>query len=230
MAEVYVLKIDTEITASLFQSLLSGIDTDKKDKILSYRRQEDAHRSLMADWLLRYVLITHHNFTNQEISFQYSYYGKPTLKEQHTIHFNTSHAGAWVVCAIDKNEIGIDVEKIIPTDLQVAEHYFSKKEQRYLTALPNAAQLSAFFQLWTLKESFVKMIGEGLSIPLDTFSILPSPSSAFTFTSETAIHHPVYFKTYPLEENYHLAACAKTPLPNAINTIRMADVLAQIRS
>jgi len=58
-----------------------------------------------------------------------------------------------------------------PNLLNVAWRYFSKPEIKQLRALINIdRQLEQFFELWTLKESFIKACGLGLSLPLDKFT------------------------------------------------------------
>jgi 4'-phosphopantetheinyl transferase len=87
------------------------------------------------------------------------------------IHFNISHAGEWVLCAISNTEIGIDIELIQPIDLDIAKYYFSEVEYMDLQRKEGAEKVSYFFDLWTLKESYIKARGMGLSIPLKDFCI-----------------------------------------------------------
>ena len=56
-----------------------------------------------------------------------------------------------------------------------------------LTALPDHERDQRFFQYWTLKESFSKAKGMGLTLPLDLFSFYPSDNESWriTFTEPT---------------------------------------------
>lgn len=56
--------------------------------------------------------------------------------------------------------------------LEVAEHYFYHSELAYIKAAKNKDK--AFFTLWTLKESYMKMTGRGMSLPLDSFEVVPT--------------------------------------------------------
>jgi 4'-phosphopantetheinyl transferase len=74
-------------------------------------------------------------------------------------------------------EIGIDIEKIrydFDTN-EVAQQFFSKREIADLTSLPEPLKHKAFFDCWTRKEAYIKGIGEGLSMPLDQFSVSVLP-------------------------------------------------------
>ena len=68
-------------------------------------------------------------------------------------------------------EIGVDVEHVAghcPT-LDIAEHHFSPGEAAALALLPADMRQERFFAYWTLKESYIKARGMGLSLPLDRF-------------------------------------------------------------
>jgi 4'-phosphopantetheinyl transferase len=91
-----------------------------------------------------------------------------------TLSFNIAHTDGLIVCACAMSTVGVDTE-LVRTDrapLDVADRYFSQAEVAELRALPREAQPERFFQYWTLKESYIKATGKGLSTPLDRFSFL----------------------------------------------------------
>jgi len=51
--------------------------------------------------------------------------------------------------------------------LDIAKMYFSKSELAYLLNCPIDKQKNCFYDIWTLKEAFVKSTGKGLSFPLN---------------------------------------------------------------
>jgi phosphopantetheinyl transferase len=60
--------------------------------------------------------------------------------------------------------------RLAPAPLDIADHYFSAVESAALTALEPSWRHLRFFEYWTLKESYIKARGMGLSIPLDKFT------------------------------------------------------------
>jgi 4'-phosphopantetheinyl transferase len=71
------------------------------------------------------------------------------------------------------HEIGVDIEWIKPNfkGMQIASHFFSSDEVSALAKLPPELTAEAFFGCWTRKEAYVKARGQGLSIPLQSFTV-----------------------------------------------------------
>jgi 4'-phosphopantetheinyl transferase len=93
------------------------------------------------------------------------------------MRFNLSHTRGLVACAIAQTcDVGVDVEQVSRKVelLGVAARVFSPLELNELHALAGAAQRERFFQLWTLKEAYVKAIGKGLAGPLQAISFFPA--------------------------------------------------------
>ena len=70
-------------------------------------------------------------------------------------------------------EVGIDLEHIrpIPDVGKLAEQFFSPAERDELNALPSSKKLESFFCGWTRKEAYLKARGDGMTYPLDRFSV-----------------------------------------------------------
>ncbi len=104
-------------------------------------------------------------------------FGKPTIARPvafRPLRFNLSHTDGLIVCAVSRaGEIGIDVEQTSrEVDIaQISRHFFSADEQRHLSTLSAKERKSRFFELWVLKEAYLKGRGMGLSKSLDAFSI-----------------------------------------------------------
>ena len=80
-------------------------------------------------------------------------------------------------------ELGVDVEVLrpMPDAVQIAEHFFSREEREVLRTVPEERVADAFFNCWTRKEAYIKAIGEGLSEPLDRFSVTLLPDEPARF-------------------------------------------------
>ena len=67
-----------------------------------------------------------------------------------------SHSGENVLVGISENDIGVDIEVIKPFDKRLISRYFTKSEQEFIKTDDD------FFKIWTVKEAFLKLTGEGL--------------------------------------------------------------------
>jgi 4'-phosphopantetheinyl transferase len=92
-----------------------------------------------------------------------------------------------VACALARGgRVGVDVERLRATSdiLDLARHCFAPSEARAITVLPAADRVGRFTDLWTLKESYIKAIGSGLSVPLDRFAFDVSRNRELRFSAE----------------------------------------------
>ncbi|MEH7463810.1 4'-phosphopantetheinyl transferase superfamily protein [Bacillus thuringiensis] len=181
MIETYILKIDRDLYEDEYNYLQQNVSirTLKKTEKFNYRK--DAQRTLLGEILVRYALCKLNSKKNYEFRFGYNKYGKPYLENFPNIHFNISHSGKYVVCAIDKSPVGIDVETINPIDLTIVNSSFSKLEKKYLSQLQLNEKLTQFYYIWTMKESYIKREGKGLSIPLESFCVFSLKDTDTTF-------------------------------------------------
>lgn len=91
----------------------------------------------------------------------YGAFEKPYLTEYPGIHFNLSHCPKGCICAVSDKEIGVDIQDIRPFSWDIARRVCCDNELKMLTAADDKAKL--FARIWSMKESFLKMTGEGLS-------------------------------------------------------------------
>ena len=97
--------------------------------------------------------------------------GKPVLEEAQGIYFNISHTRGLVVCGISERVIGVDTEYIRPFDRRLMRRVCTEEEIAYIyqnsgNREDQEQQSQRFFRLWTLKESYLKATGQGISIPM----------------------------------------------------------------
>jgi 4'-phosphopantetheinyl transferase len=145
----------------------------------------DRHAFVAARALARAVLAHHAAAAPDQIAFAVNGYGKPRLalpRLDRELSFNVSHTREIVACAVAWDRpVGVDVETIREPPLDLVDRYFAPPESAALRALAPADQREAFFALWTLKESFIKAIGMGLSMPLDRFAVRWSPPALLPY-------------------------------------------------
>jgi 4'-phosphopantetheinyl transferase len=125
--------------------------------------------------LVRTTLSRYADVPSAAWQFEANRYGRPHVAPVHALsnlHFNLSNTRELVVCAVSRDiEIGIDVETICrDVDIDsLAPDVFAPTELADFRRTADGDRLERFFSYWTLKESYIKARGMGLSIPLDSF-------------------------------------------------------------
>lgn len=167
MVRLYSLNINEIPHPNDCQRLFEILPEHRRDKIRRMRFDKDKRLSFGAGLLIKYVAFEN-GFDDNNISF--SDVGKPVLDG---LFFNISHSDEYVICAVGDKEVGCDIEKISEIKSDIAKRFFSKTECEYLNSFEVSPdnKLLEFFRIWTIKESYIKMTGEGISIGLDTFSV-----------------------------------------------------------
>ncbi|WBW96393.1 4'-phosphopantetheinyl transferase family protein [Oceanirhabdus sp. W0125-5] len=220
MVEVFALKLNRDMKKDEFDKLLRLVSHEKKERILRFHRYKDSQMCLLADVFTRLILINKYNINNEKISFIKGINGKPELNKPYSnIKFNYSHSGDWIVCAVSEFNVGIDVEQIKDIDMAIAERFFSKIEYDDLMELREDKQLEYFYDLWTLKESYIKWDGRGLAIPLRDFSFRINHNNYIEFYSEKH-NNKCFFKQYLIDLEYKLSVCSiKEEFCNSIEVL-----------
>lgn len=100
---------------------------------------------------------------------RYNNYKKPFVNG--LLNFNISHSGDYVVCAFTTlpEAIGIDIEQVRYIEIEDFKDIFTTTEWNHIENATHPE--SAFFKLWTIKESVIKADGRGLHIPLKSLKI-----------------------------------------------------------
>ena len=141
----------------------------------------DKQQFLVTRALVRWVLAQYLGLDDPgSLEFGASRNGKPELLIETTLQFNLTHTRGLIALAVMQVEpVGIDVEYLSrQADIvNLAERYFARKEAEDLLALPVAQWNERFYDLWTLKEAYLKACGTGLRTPLSEF--------CFSFSGET---------------------------------------------
>ena len=166
---------------------------ERKEKILRYRFEKDRLLSLGAALLAADVL---RRAGAEDLRICHGKYGKPELLNHPEIQFNLSHSGRLAVCAVSGNVVGVDVETPTRLNWDVARRCFQTRELEWMSQ--SAEQEIAFTRLWTRKESYIKLLGTGLSCELASFSVLPGEEveGGAVFTEKTVPGHMICVCTY----------------------------------
>lgn len=169
-----------------FESTLADDETARAQRFIF---ESDRSYFIAAHGFLRNLLGSYLRCPPKAIDFTYGPHGKPLVASrgpQPHVCFNLSHShGVALVAIARKRQVGIDIELVRPefAGEEIAKRYFSPKEIAELSRLPVELRANGFFLCWTRKEAYVKARGDGLHVPLDTFSVSVLPDAPATLTS-----------------------------------------------
>lgn len=141
--------------------------------------------------LLRECLKSRDIAYSEDLRIEKGKYGKPYLAEYPDVKYNISHADGIAACMVSDSECGIDCEKVRNLREGVLRRAFSEREREMIASVAEAERDLLFFRLWTLKESYIKAIGTGLSYPLETADFLLN-SGRFTPILKAGISDSIF--------------------------------------
>ncbi len=187
----------------------------------------DRHRYLVTRAAVRTILSRYAALAPTEWEFANNAYGRPSIANPGVapgLAFNLSHTSDLIVVGITRDlELGVDTEPMTarPAPLEQADYFFSSRETAALRALPVSMQQARFFQHWTLKESYIKARGMGLSIPLADFGFEFGPGTGVTLSVAPRLNDdPARWHCWQFQADggYLVSICASAlaPAPPAI--------------
>jgi 4'-phosphopantetheinyl transferase len=191
-AAVHVWRVSLNQETSTMRALFATLTPDECERASKFHFQKDREHFIVARGVLRDILAGYLDTSPARIRFSYNQYGKPALAQAggtEDLRFNVSHAHEVALYGFARGrDIGLDIEFVREdfASLEIAERFFSTDEVSILRTLPTAQQTVAFFNCWTRKEAFIKALGEGLSHPLDRFSVsfVPGEPAALLSTAD----------------------------------------------
>lgn len=153
---IYLFNAVDNISDLWLNRALAVLPSKKQDEILRYRRPDDQKRGLLSYLLLLYGLRCEYQIKDiPELSRAYN--GKPFLPGKGLPHFNMSHSGNMVGCALSPDPVGLDIQQTIAVSPEVIRMVCTPEE---ISAVQTP---EAFCALWTRKESVAKLTGQGLT-------------------------------------------------------------------
>jgi len=162
---------------------IQSVQREEKERIQKFRYRADAKASLAGRIMLRKFLSSVSEVKMKDLILTRTSRGKPVLESSHCDwDYNVSHSGDWTVLAASKDgKVGVDVMKTKDGRIDRLEEFFRLMQRQFTAAEwanilagdSESAQLFTFYRHWALKESYVKAVGSGLGINLQTLEFQP---------------------------------------------------------
>jgi 4'-phosphopantetheinyl transferase len=179
--EVCLWTVRLEASEDNFTRSLAWLSPEEKVRADRFHFTRHRRAFVLGRAALRALLGSYLETQPAEVGFTYGPQGKPALADAACpLRFNASNSGELAAYAFTTGcEIGVDVEQHRPLhDFEsIAQRFFSPEETAELLELPASEKTSAFFHCWTRKEAYIKAMGGGLSIPLDSFRVALRPDA-----------------------------------------------------
>lgn len=151
--------IDT-YTEELVDSIIMSLPPSQqqrimKEKLLSRRREKVIAYKLLWDYLLKNGLF------HEMPEIAYAAEGKPYLSNYPELFISISHCKNAVAVAVNKGNVGVDVESIRKYSPTLVDRSFNDKERELIAQAKDKD--SEFSRLWTRKEAYLKYVGTGIT-------------------------------------------------------------------
>lgn len=188
MITVYYTQISHFEAEEIFHKYLERVDEERKSKVMRMQGPEGRLRSLAAGSLLQFGICRKlgiEPFRAAPFSFKQMEGGKPIWPGKEEIHFNLSHSGDYACCAVADQPVGVDIQVCDGLRSALAKRFFTEKDNQRLRECSGQEQENLFYRLWSIKESYIKLTGKGMSQGLSSFEICWDQEKKYADKEET---------------------------------------------
>lgn len=126
-------------------------------------------------------------------------YGKPFFQDVNGAEFNISHSGDYVAVILADTPVGVDIQTVRSVKERVINKVCNDYEKKFIFESDDINR--AFIRLWTLKESYVKAIGRGMTFSMSRVNFdLENSSDEFfgKFSNQSGVFFTKDFGSYIL--------------------------------
>jgi 4'-phosphopantetheinyl transferase len=221
------LNVSYCLTGTLDEGAISAavdqLSLEERARHARFRFARDRRDFAVAHALLRRALSAQFQLPPGDWTFVPASNGKPRLEADLAarthLSFSLAHTDGLVACVVTRDaDVGIDVEAIDrSTDaLEVAQRHFSPFEIADVEQCRADSRQPRFIEIWTLKEAYVKAIGDGLSCPLDSFGFVFDGPASLRFRSTDAADSASWcFALFAPSDRHRLAVAVRDPSGSA---------------
>lgn len=196
MNKINLVRTDTSVPFETYIKYLYMISPERSEKISRIKFNSHKITSFFTELEIRKEVSAYTGMNFSDIKFGYNQYGKPYILNSPECFFSVSHSGEFIAFTLSEKPVGIDIEYATKSRMRVAERFFTRNEYEFIITSENPEL--EFYKIWTKKESYIKMLGTGLSKSLKSFDVLSDELSSYFFTDNI--------------DNYVLSLCKENTL------------------
>jgi 4'-phosphopantetheinyl transferase len=201
--EVHVFELSLDVP------VVDCLDEGERARAARFVFERDRRRFTAAHAQLRELLGLLLGRSPESLRFQIGERGKPSIDG---LQFNLSHSGDQALVAVHRRlPVGVDIEELRP-DVEfraIAVRSFSPREEAAVLGEPELRP--AFYRVWTQKEAFIKVLGEGLAFPLDAFDVSLRPEGGLDACRQRVEASQYWLRTLPCADGFAAALAVAGP-------------------
>ncbi|MFO0937174.1 MAG: 4'-phosphopantetheinyl transferase superfamily protein [Gemmataceae bacterium] len=213
--DIWVCEMAQELRQDLTGQCLSHLSTAEQQRAAQFVMPRVREQFVVGRSVLRRLLARYLSCDISAITISTQDNGKPILvNNDANLHFNLAHSNGWVVVAVARRPVGVDLEVV--RDVANAEglinRFFAGDEQQQFHALPAERKRDAFLRGWICKEAVLKATGDGMRA-VDRCSVCLDP---------TKPPRLIRYAGRPSEESWGLGAWV--PVPDMVAAVAVQGV------
>ncbi len=179
------------------------VSSQRREHALRYHFERDRKLSVIAYLLLMKGLEMEFGIT-EPVELAFNEHGKPYMPAHSDIYFSLSHCPKGAGCALSTRPVGFDIERVKPVTEALVKYCCDEAEQARIASAADPGRL--FIELWTQKESYVKLTGRGIADNLrTTLSMAREAGAVFTTMADA-------------EKGYVATICGDEPMETIVHT------------
>lgn len=202
--KIFILKLPAKVEKAEFRNIERFLTNSRKERISKIKRNSEIIKTAFSELLIKYIIFNEFNIEPNSIEFEFNEYGKPSIINMDNFYYNVSHSCNYIICAYDSNPLGIDIEKIRDVNMDISYRFFAKNEYNYI--MNSIDKRDCFFNIWTLKESYIKAVGKGMKIGLNSFSVMDDKENIEI--NDNYNEGRYFLKQYNMLNFYKIAVCS----------------------
>lgn len=220
MVKTYIINIKQLEDDAVFEKAAESVSVYRKEKIALLKHRGDKNRSLGAALALNAAL-SEYGLCEQKMEYALERHGKPFFPDHPNLHFSLSHSGDYAMCSLGEFRSGNDIECVRGMSESRARHlagrFFAEEENAWIDRTGNYQEWEErLFRIWTMKESFLKVTGLGMSLSLKDFAIIVEDDESIRLRH--AVNERTYYmkeyvlpEVYQEKDGYRLSVCSESP-------------------